>query len=122
MRFVGSKVEQPVLPDTVLALQLTANSAQAFDYPTACDFVRLIAGSTLTSGGPAVMFNPSSTQATVPTTAGAVTTASSGLNILVPQGVAMVFQRPRSSTGFSLVAPTSAFVSAEFWSRAGATG
>lgn len=119
MRFYGPiQVPQtPTLPDTALALLLTAGSGQAFDYPGGCDLVRVSAGSTA-AGFTTVYFNPNSTGATVPTTAGAVTTASSGINIAVSVGDAKTFQRPRGSTGFSLISASSLTCSVEFWSRA----
>lgn len=120
MRFWGTKAtpQVPVAPDTVLSLLLTAATAQAFDYPTGCDLVRVTPGSTAT-GFETIYFNPASTAATVPTTAGAVTTASSGLNIAVSLGDSKMFQIPGGSTGFSLVSVSSLAVSVEFWSRAG---
>lgn len=110
----------PVIPDTVLSLLLTAGSAQAFDYPTGCDMFRVRPGTT-GSSQVSVFFNPSSTAAVLPTTLGAVTTATSGHNIPVGIGDSVMYQRPRASTGFALVCATSASVSVEFWSRAGTT-
>lgn len=120
MRFWGTKAtpHTPVAPDTVLALLLTAATGHAHDYPSGADLVRVTPGSTAT-GFHTVYFNPASTQATVPTTAGAVTTSSSGLNIAVALGDSKMFQIPGGSTGFSLISPSSLSVTVEFWSRAG---
>ena len=126
MRFFGLRETPPapVLPDTVLGLLLTAATAQAFDWPNATDLVRVTAGSTAQGFG-TIFFNPSSTSATVPTT-GAVfstgTTASSSLmNIAITQAAPVQFQRPRASTGFSVIAPTSSYVSVECWTKTGST-
>lgn len=121
MRHVGPKQEIPQLPDTVLSLLLTAGSAQAFDYPSGSDVIRLTAGSTA-AGASVLFFNPSSTAATQPSTGGTVSTAASGLNIAIPLGEARMYFRQRGSTGFSLVCGSSMSVSVEFWSRAGTTG
>lgn len=117
MRHVGP-FGIPAIPDTVLSLQLTAGSAQAFDYPTGTDFVRVSVGSTGNLALSAI-FNPASTGAALPTTAGGISTGSSGWQINVGQGDDRVYQRPRGSTGFSLIAGSSALVSVEFWTRGG---
>ena len=119
MRYFGSlrTPAAPVIPDTVLSVQLTAGTAQAFDYPSGADLVRVSMGSSVAGQG-VVFFNPSSTGAVLPTTLGAVTTATSGHNIPITQGAPMAWQRPRGSTGFSLIAPSSFQACVEFWSRA----
>jgi hypothetical protein len=120
MRFFGhtKTPAHPVLPDTVLAVQLTASTVQAFDYPTGADFIRISVGSSVAGQGVAY-FNPSSTSVALPTTAGTATTASSGLNIPITAGEGRMYQVPGASTGFSLIAPTSVQACVEFWSRAG---
>lgn len=124
MRFYGPKEtpQHPVIPDTVLSLQLTANSAQAFDYPENADLFRVSVGSSVAGLG-SVFFNPSSTGAALGTTSGtiAVSSQSSGHNILVHTNSPKTFQRSRSSTGFSLVSASSVHVSIEFWTRGGST-
>lgn len=122
MRYFGTMEVPPIpaIPDTVLSLLLTANTAQAFDYPTGCDMVRVRPGTTASSQV-SVFFNPSSTAAVLPTTAGVVTTATSGHSIPVCIGDSFMYQRPRASTGFGLICGTSASVSVEFWSRAATT-
>jgi hypothetical protein len=123
MRYFGHREipAAPALPDTVLSVLLTAGTAQAFDYPTDTDLVRVTPGSTIT-GVSNVFFNPSSSGAAVATTAGAATTAAAGLNIIIGVGDCRTWQRPRASTGFSLVCVSSLAVSVEFWSRRGTTG
>lgn len=123
MRYFGHREipAAPSLPDTVLSVLLTAGTAQAFDYPTDTDLVRVTPGSTIT-GVSNVFFNPSSSAAAVATTAGVATTASAGLNIIIGVGDTRTWQRPRASTGFSLVCASSLPVSVEFWSRRGVTG
>lgn len=111
----------PVLPDSVLSLLLTAATAQAFDYPTGSDMLRITAGCTAPGGAASVFFNPSSTAAVLPTTAGVITTATSGHNIPITPGDSRMFQRPRASTGFALICGTSLSIAVEFWSRAGTT-
>jgi hypothetical protein len=120
MRFWGTKQtpQTPVLPDTVLALQMTASTVQAFDYPSGADLVRISVGSSVAGQG-VVYFNPSSTSVALPTTAGTASTASSGLNIPITAGESRMYQVLGGSTGFSLIAPTSVQACVEFWSRAG---
>lgn len=124
MRFWGNKQTpaHPELPDTVLSVKLTAATGQAFDYPVSCDMVRVSAGSTA-AGFETIFFNPNSTGAVVPTTGfGIATTASSTQqNIAISLGEGRIFQRPRSSTGFSLVSVSSLFACVEFWTKGGTT-
>lgn len=114
----------PVLPDSVLTILLTAGTAQAFDYPAGCDIVRITPGSTV-AGASNIFFNPSSSAAQVATTAPTSfqTTSNSSLqNVIIGVGDTRIFQRPRGSTGFSLICASSLPVSVEAWSRAGTTG
>lgn len=122
MRFFGTMEVPPipVIPDTTLNLLLTAATGQAFDYPAGTDMLRISNGSTFGVGG--TVFNPSSTAAAVATTAGAISSTVGGQNIQIPAGESRLYQRPRVSTGFSLIAASSHAVSVEFWSRAGTTG
>lgn len=128
MRYFGNLHTpfSPSIPDTRLSVLLTAATAQAFDYPTGTDLVRFTIGSTLGSslgsnyGGP-VFLEPNSTGAALPTTGGAVTTAGTSGGIPLMVGQEKLYQRPRGSTGFSLIAASSFSVCAEFWSRAGTT-
>jgi hypothetical protein len=121
MRYFGNRQipVAPVIPDVVLSLQLTANSAQAFDYPTGTDLIRVSVGSSVAGQGVAY-FNPASTGAVLPTTPMTPTTNTSGHNIPIRAGGPMMWQRPRASTGFSLIAPTSVQACVEFWSRGAA--
>lgn len=120
MRFWGTKAtpHTPVSPDVVLALQMTAGTAQEFDYPSGTDLVRVSVGSSVAGQG-VVFFNPSTTGAVLPTTAATATTATSGHSIPITPGEGRMYQVPGTSTGFSLIAPTSVQACVEFWSRAG---
>ena len=120
MRYFGTGAtpQVPVIPDVVLALQMTAGTGQAFDYPTGTDLVRVTVGSSVAGQGVA-FFNPSSTGAVLPTTPATATTNTSGHNIPITPGEGRMYQRPRGSTGFSLIAPSSVQTCIEFWSRGG---
>lgn len=123
MRYFGNRQisQAPTLPDSKLSLLLTAGSPQAFDYPAGTDLVRISAGSTQGSLG-VIFFTPNSTGAALPTTgAVVVTTHDSSGGIAITPGEDKVYQRPRSSTGFSVISPSSAYFCVEFWSRAGTT-
>lgn len=122
MRYFGSRAvpQNPVIPDTRLALLLTANTGQAFDYPTGCDLFRVTIGSTVASLLGPVVLQPESTGAALPTTGAVVTTNNSTGGILINVGEQpRMYQRPRGSTGFSLICGSSYSVGIEFWSRAG---
>jgi hypothetical protein len=124
MRYFGNlnTPVYPAIPDTVLSLQLTAATGQAFDYPAGCDLVRVSMGSSVAGQG-VVYFNGGSTGAVLPTTLGVIagTTLTTGHNVPITQGMAQTWQRPRGTTGFSVIAPSSFQVCVEFWSRAGTT-
>jgi hypothetical protein len=119
MRFWGSKQvpEIPVFPDTVMTVVVTS-AAQAADYPTGVDLVRVTFSSTV-GGNLAGVFNPSSTGAAWGTSASG-TAGSSQSNVMVGSDSRM-FQRPRTSTGYSIVASSNALCTLEFWSKAGTT-
>lgn len=121
MRYFGNRATPSILvsPDTRLSLLLTAGSGQAFDYPAGTDVVRLSVGSTIASLFGPVFFAPASTGAALPTTGGVVTTGDSSGGIPLMGSSPYTFQRPRGSTGFSLISGSSFSVCAEFWSRAG---
>lgn len=121
MRFFGhSKIPAaPVIADTRLALLLTAASGQAFDYPTGTDLFRITVGSTIASIGGPVVLQLESTGAALPTTGAVVTTNGSTGGVLMNAGESRMYQRPRSSTGFSLISASSYSVGVEFWSRGG---
>lgn len=122
MRYFGNThtPPAPVAPDTTLCLLLTAATGQAFDYPTGTDLYRITPGSTA-AGVSNIFFNPSSTAAAVATTAGTISSTVGGQNIVVGVGDQRTYQRPRGSTGFSLIAASSLPVSVEFWGRAATT-
>ena len=121
MRYVSGKLELPVVPDSVATFLLGANTAQAMDYPSGADFMHVTFCSSLGAvlGG---VVNGNSTHAAWGTSQSG-TAASSLASMLVPPGVGEGrFQRPRASTGFSVVSPTSGYCYVAFWSRAGTTG
>lgn len=120
MRFFGPKETPaaPVFPDTVATFVVTS-AAQAADYPAGVDLVRV----TFTSSVGAYLcgvFNPSSTGASWGTSASG-TAGSTQSNVLVGSDGVM-FQRPRGSTGYSVVGSSNGICTLEFWSRAGTTG
>ena len=120
MRFWGPDVvpEVPVFPDTVTTVVVTS-AAQAADYPTGVDLVRVTFASTV-GGNLAGVFNPSSTGAAWGTSASG--TAGSSLSNVIVGSDSRTFQRPRTSTGYSVVGSSNAICTLEFWSRAGTTG
>lgn len=116
MRYIGAKVEVPALPDSVAVFLLAANAAQLADYPTGTDYVRVGFAST---GGAALagVFNGGSGGALWGSSHTA-TAGSTAADALVPAGVSQTFQRPRSSTGYSVIAPAAGVCHVECWSRA----
>lgn len=123
MNYFGQRQIPPVMaiPSHRLSLLLTANSAQAFDYPTATDLVRFSIGSTVASLNGMVFADLTSTAAAAPTTGAVVTTANSSGGILLSGNFDRMYQRPRSSTGFSLISGSSFQICVEFWTRTGST-
>lgn len=122
MRYFGNlhTPPHPVAPDSWLTVLLTAGTAQAFDWPTNCDLFRVSVGSTVASLGGPVFFNPSSTSAVVPTTSAVITSGTSaGIPINAADNI--IFQRPRTSTGFSFVSGSSVSFCVEFWKRNAST-
>lgn len=108
----------PTIPTIVHSVLLTANTGQAFDYPAGTDLIRVRAGSTAALAG-AVFFNPASTGAVLPTTPMTPTTATTAHNIpIFPGDGPLMYQVPRASTGYSLIAGTSLSACIEFWTRA----
>ena len=118
MRFYGPNgtPTAPVFPDSVATIAVTG-SAQAGDYPTGTDLVRVSFCSTV-GAYLAGVFNPSSTGAAWGTTATG-TAGSTTANVIVTE--ARIFQRPRSSTGYSVIGSSNGLCTLEFWSRAGTT-
>lgn len=105
----------PLPPDTVQTLLIAASSGQALDWPTTqVDFVRFTA--VTTAGAQLNCFvNLTSTKAAAPTS-GPSTEGASGFVIGV-LGTAQ-FQVPGASTGWSVAALSSGYVTAQVWSRA----
>lgn len=123
MRYFGTRAVNitPVFTDSKLSLQLTANTGQAFDWPTDTDMFRIALGSTGANLQAQAFFDFASTAAAIPSTAGVITTATSA-GILISGNYDRIYQRPRSSTGFSVIAGSSFQLCMEFWSRRGTTG
>ena len=121
MRSFAAKFQYiPSFPDTRLALLLTAATAQAFDYPTGTDIIRITIASTLAGVPGPVSFQLESTGAALPTTGALATTSLTTGGVLMIVGQERIYQRPRGSTGFSLIAGSSLSVGVEFWQRGGA--
>ena len=102
-----------VVPDTIGGTAL-AQTVQIFDYPTGARVMRLSVASSI-SGFSAVI-NPVSTNVAFPTSAlsGATgATLSSGYNICFNNDKLLMI--PAGSTGYSLLSPSSGYVSIEFW-------
>lgn len=117
MRGIGSLhptdgVEVP--PDTVQTYLLAGGTAQAIDFSTGTQMLRLTG---LTTANAQLNFfaNLNSTGAAVPSTG--TSTSSSAINQPV-LGVRS-FQIPGASTGYSLIAQTSGYVIAECWKKGG---
>ena len=102
-----------VSPDTVGGVAL-AQTAVLLDYPTGAKIARLSLASSI--AGFSAVINPVSTAVSLPSTTlsgGAGTTLSSGWNICF--SVDKMFLIPTGSTGYSLISPSSGYVSIEFW-------
>lgn len=119
MRFWGTKAtpNTPVVPDAVTTVLVTS-AAQAADYPSNTDLVRVTFCST-TGGNLAGVFNPESTGAAWGTSASA--TAGSTVSNIIVNSASKIFQIPRESTGYSIVGSSNAICTLEFWSRVGTT-
>ena len=109
----------PAPTDAIAFLVLSAGTAQAVDYPSGTEIVRL---SGMTTAGAVLGFvvniNTSGAalgSSVVPSSG--VTTATSQQNVICPAGWSLTYQLPGGSTGFSVVAGAAGYVSAEFWGR-----
>lgn len=104
----------PVPPDTHSTVVLAANTPQASDWPAGA-YVARITGATTASTMPyAFCANLFSTYA-VWGSSFALSTASSGQNIVVTSDSPKTFRIPDDSTGFSLSGPAAGVVGIEFW-------
>lgn len=125
MRYFGNRSIRegtPVFTDSVAIFVLAANTAQAMDYPAGTDMMRIAFTSSAGANQLAGVFNGASTGAAWGSSQTA-TGGSSTANMLVPPAQNEFWaQRPRGSTGFSVIAPTSGYCHVDFWSRAGTTG
>lgn len=122
MRYFGNlhTPPHPVAPDTWLSVLLTASSIHAFDWPASCDLFRITVGSTIASIAGPVFFSPHTANAAVATTGGTITSGTSGC-IPITGADGVIYQRPRLSTGFSIIAGSSFTVCVEMWKRGGTT-
>lgn len=102
----------PVPPDTVNTFLIAGSSGQSMDWPASAQMVRLTGQST-TGASMNFWVNLWSTAAQVPTTGSSA--SSSGVNHTVM--TAHTFQVPAGSTGFSVAALSSGYISAEFWRK-----
>lgn len=121
MRSFASRFDEiPGFPDTRLTVLLTAGTAQAFDWPTGTDVVRITVASTVSGVAGPLFFEPNTTGAAVATTGGAVTTGGSSGGLVISAALPpAVYRRNRSSTGFSIIAGSSYSVGLEFWGLGG---
>lgn len=110
MRAYGSlnpKQDIPSPSDTFGSIIISsAGAVQASDWPTGAKRVAF-------SGEMNFYVNWASTKANIPTTFSSGTTVSSGMNELNP-GVRNI--STDLSTGYSIIAPTSGVITAQFWS------
>ena len=108
-----SEVNSPVPPDTVSTLLLAAATAQAIDFAAESQLVRLTG---MSSAGAQLNFyaNLASTAAAIPSSGTTATTSTTGVSI--PVLGTREFAIP-SSTGFSVIAPTSGYIHVECWRR-----
>lgn len=96
----------PPAPDTVHTFVMAAGVAQAADYPST-GLARYMAINGTAPG----FIHYTSTAVAVPTTS--VTSGSSGVELF---GTADDFRKiPAGSTGYSVVSPTTGYVSVSFW-------
>lgn len=111
----------PVPADTHSLHLMAANTAQAFDWPADAHVVRFT-GATTGSSAPhnafAFALNPVSTYAVWGSTF-AISTDSSGQNVLVDGPAGKVFQIPADSTGYSVASGAPGLIGVEFWKRGG---
>ena len=98
-----------ISPDTIAGTAL-AQTALAFDYPSGARIGRVSLCSSI--AGFSAVLNPASTGAILPGSSLA-TTLSSGWNICFNHD--KLFLIPGGTTGYSLVSPSSGYVSVEFW-------
>jgi hypothetical protein len=104
--------------DTVATAVLAANTGQAFDWPSGANVMRL-SGATTAGAAYSFAVNFHSTSATWPSTSMAATTATTSINHVIHGNDSQFYQlgSTATSTGFSLVSPTSGIVTVEFWKR-----
>ena len=111
--FSANATSIPVPPDTRITLLLAATVAQEIDYPTGTQVVRLTG---LSSAGAQYNFyvNLHSSAAALPTSGSTATTGSTGISVPV---LGMREFSVFTSTGLSVIAPTSGYVHIECWRR-----
>ena len=103
----------PVPPDTHSTFLLAAATAQAIDFATGTQLIRATG---LSSAGAQFNFyiNLNSTAAALPTSGTTATTGSTGVSVPVLGTREFAVA---SSTGFSVISPTSGYVHVECWKR-----
>lgn len=103
----------PVPPDTVSTILLGGATAQSLDWPSSAQIAKLTG---VTTAGAQLNFyvNMHSTAAAVPSSG---TTSTTGVSF--PILGTDTFQVPGSSTGFSVIAPTSGYVHVACWKKGG---
>ena len=103
----------PVPPDTHTTILLAAATAQASDFASGTQLIRVTG---LSSAGAQynLYINLASTAAALPTSGTTATTGSTGVSVPVlgTRDFAIA-----GSTGFSVVSPTSGYVHVECWRR-----
>ena len=114
MRSLGRHfIEFSIAPDTVTTFALAANTAQAIDLPSGAKCVRLTGLSTSVGLPLNFYVNLQSTAAAVPSSGTTATTSTTGVS--VPVAGIREFTLTNSCTGFSVIAQSSGYVHAEYW-------
>lgn len=105
----------PVQPDAKQVLLIAGSSGQAMDWPTGANIVRF---SGVSTAGATLNFhvNLESTLAAIPSSGSTASTAASS-GITTPVMGERTLQIPRGSTGWSVAAHSSGYITAEVWKR-----
>lgn len=118
MRAYGARspIDQiPLPPDTTYTMLIAASSGQAMDWSTGAQLVRFTGQST---AGAAMRFmvNLNSTRAAAPSSGTATGTTGGALPDVVVDG-SRELQIPPGSTGWSVAALSSGYITAEVWKK-----
>ena len=117
MRSYGpNPINFPLPPDTVNTI-IAGTTAQAMDWPTDTQLVRL---SGISTGGALMNFyvNMFSTAAALPSSGSTSSTAGT-TGVSHPIQGSAIFQVPANSTGFSVIARSSGYIHAECYQKGG---